>query len=88
MITVRKTEFAQNLRNGRRECWEAESTDGRWTFSREESPGTPWIVRHVDFPGWIGLFGSLPKAAKWAEVQLDLDLRVNLPAQSPEVEAR
>ena len=30
--------------NGRKECREAETTDGRWLFVRLEDSGTPWLV--------------------------------------------
>ncbi len=46
LIPIRKTDFYPNLRTGRRECWGAETLDGEWSFQREESSGTPWLVRH------------------------------------------
>jgi hypothetical protein len=72
VITVTK-HFAHNIRTNHRECWSATSTDGVWTFSREETPGTPWIVRHNP-TGWIGWFGSLPKARVGAEAQMGFDI--------------
>ena len=47
LVPIRKTDFHPNLRTGRLECWGAVTTDGEWSFQREESPGTPWLVRHL-----------------------------------------
>jgi hypothetical protein len=33
-------------RGARRECWEAHSLDGIWSYHRLEEPGTPWVIRH------------------------------------------
>jgi hypothetical protein len=51
-------------RSGRMEVWSARSTDGLWTYEREESAGTPWVVTYVP-SGGSDLFGSLPKARKF-----------------------
>lgn len=69
-----KTIKHRNWRGTRLEVWEATSADGRWHFERIEDTGTPWEVTHADFPGWHGIFGSLPKARKGAEAALQLDL--------------
>ncbi len=46
LVPIRKTDFHPSFRTGRRECWGAVTSDGEWSFQREESPSTPWLVRH------------------------------------------
>lgn len=77
MIPVQKYK-AWSIPHNRFEIWEAVSEDGKWSFIREESPGTPWIVTHVDFPDWYAMFSSLTQARKRAERQLHFDLTVGL----------
>lgn len=48
----------------RREIWEATSADGVWTYIREESPGTPWLIRHNPSDRIAYMAGSLPKARR------------------------
>lgn len=48
----------------RREIWEATSADGVWTYIREESPGTPWLIRHNPTDRIAYMAGSLPKARR------------------------
>ena len=43
---IRKTVMLPSFRSGRVECWEATTVDGEWTFVREESSGTPWLLFH------------------------------------------
>lgn len=74
-IPVRVTQRSPRiLRSGattkHAEAWAAVSLDGLWTFEREDSPETPWIVRFLPCPGWYGLFSSLPKAREGAPAQL------------------
>lgn len=35
-----------NMRTGRLEVWEATSSNGDWTYLREEDAGTHWDIRH------------------------------------------
>lgn len=72
---------AWSLPRGCWEIWEAVSDDGRWHFVRDETPGTPWIVTHADFPGWHAVYPTLAKARKLAERQLHLDLTTNLQSE-------
>lgn len=46
LAPVRKTVMMPAFRTGRLECWGAETTNGTWSFEREESPGTPWLMYH------------------------------------------
>lgn len=46
------------------EVWEAVSADGRWTYTRTETPSTPWVVAYVP-TGQDVMFASLPKARTW-----------------------
>jgi hypothetical protein len=50
LAPIVKTEFARRFtRSGvtqHRECWGARTADGVWSFDREDSPGTPWLVYH------------------------------------------
>lgn len=57
------------FRNGRtrRECWEAETTDGVWLFLRVEDTGAPWRLIHQPSDTDHGLSPSLPKAIERAE---------------------
>jgi hypothetical protein len=61
-----------NQRTGqprRRECWEATTVDGEWSFERIEDTGTPWIVVHHPRSDHaetaVNYFGTL-KAARTA----------------------
>lgn len=73
-LDTAKTVRFPSLRTGQREIWEAVSKDGKWSFRRLEERGTPWVVYHSDFPGWSMMAASLPKARRYAEAQLHLDL--------------
>lgn len=64
---IRKTVFYRAFRSGRRECWEAETVDGTWVFVREESPGTPWLVRRRADGEIVAMAGSLDRARRAAE---------------------
>lgn len=64
---------ARNVRTGRLEVWEAESSCGDWFFERTDESGTPWVASHRP-SRWWGLYGSLRKAALCAPRQLGLDL--------------
>ncbi len=46
MCPVTKTDFAVNLRTGRRECWGAISADQVWHFVREDDTRTDWLLYH------------------------------------------
>jgi hypothetical protein len=43
----------------RREVWGAITADGLWMFDREDSPGTPWWIRHLPTDRTVMLCGSL-----------------------------
>lgn len=58
-----KTVRLRNLRPGRPEIWSATSAAGTWTYTREESEGTPWVVLHTPTGRWT-LYQSLPTARK------------------------
>lgn len=58
-ITV--TSKARSTRTGRIEIWSAVSTDGTWTYERDEDTGTLWAVTHVPTGRWL-YASSLPKA--------------------------
>jgi len=66
-------------RSGRPEIWSARSTDGTWTYERDESPGTPWAVTHNPTGRW-DYMPSLRKAraATASGAMLDL-LNTNQP---------
>jgi hypothetical protein len=70
LAEIRKTRFAHRIiRRGtalteRAECWEAVTTDGLWIFEREESPGTPWIVRHKPTGEFVDLRSTL-RDCRW-----------------------
>lgn len=63
--TVRYRNF-----RGRLEIWGAFSADGRWSYGREEMPGTPWLVRNEEtgedhtYP-----FSTLSWARRWTHEQ-------------------
>lgn len=65
LAPIRKTQMARRIiRRGtalteRQECWGAETTDGVWTFGREESPGTPWLIIHKASDQMVHLTGTL-----------------------------
>ncbi len=71
LAAIRKTEFARRFVFGgrgvteHRECWGAVTLDGQWSFDREDSPGTPWLVYHLpsaadqSYPGPVAMFGTL-----------------------------
>jgi hypothetical protein len=65
MTPLDKTKTVRFLgRSGRREVWHAVSADRHWTYSREEMPGTPWLVTRRGEWGeqW---FGTLMAARRW-----------------------
>ena len=66
---IRKTVFYPSASTGRRECWEAQTVDGQWTFVRTEDVGTPWVVfeagGHIP-QTWCG---TLRSARMWAASQ-------------------
>lgn len=64
MTAVETTRKALHFQTRRVEIWSARSTDGLWTYEREESPGTPWVVTHVP-TGALDMFASLPKARRF-----------------------
>jgi len=50
----------RSTRTGKPEIWAARSRDGRWTYDREETTGTPWIVQHRETgeERWFGTLGA------------------------------
>lgn len=57
-MTIEVTQ--RRIVRGRPEVWEARTADGRFTMTRTEEAGTPWVLfRESD--GAHALFGSLPK---------------------------
>lgn len=44
------------------EVWAARTVDGRWSFEREDVPGTPWVVLFTVNGRSGGSFGTLPAA--------------------------
>jgi len=88
LAPIIKTQFARRIIHGgrglteRKECWGAETTDGVWSFDREDSPGTPWLVYHQpsvkdgSLTTPVSLQGSLRAcrwyvAMGWAEADLE-----------------
>lgn len=66
LVPIRKTQFAQRItRSGptpSRECWAAETLDGLWSFEREDSPGTPWLLCHRPTDLTVMQYGTLRSA--------------------------
>lgn len=46
LVPIVKTDMAPAFRTGQMQCWGARTTDGEWSFVREESSGTPWLIYH------------------------------------------
>lgn len=50
LALVCKTDFFERITRNRLiahlECWGAETTEGVWSCTREDWPGTPWLVYH------------------------------------------
>jgi len=64
-------------RGGTVQCWGAETLDGTWAFSREESPGTPWLVIHKPTGLLVDTAGTLADCRAYAAsggAQADLEL--------------
>jgi hypothetical protein len=57
------TERYRHPRTGNLEVFAAVSADGQWTFNRDDSAATPWIVTHVP-TGGQAWFTSLPGAQR------------------------
>lgn len=62
LTPITKTTFAPAFRSGRVECWGAVSNDGQWTYVREDSPGTPWLVYHTSHDLPVSFCGTLRSA--------------------------
>lgn len=62
---IRKTAVYANTR-GRRECWEAQTVDGQWTFVRTEDVGTPWFVYRTGDDAPQAIRSTLRSARAWA----------------------
>jgi hypothetical protein len=64
-------------RSGRRECWSAVTTDGTWSFGRQELPGTPWAVVHrptgIVVDPWVGTLDDCRAYVASGEAQRDLE---------------
>lgn len=49
-----------------KQAWSATSKDGTWTYERDDTPGTPWIVTNTkkgqEAPYW---FSTLKSARAW-----------------------
>jgi hypothetical protein len=75
------------------ECWEAETTDGTWLFTRDEGSRTDWEVHHRPsmadgtWPGVVTICSSLHCCRRCAaDGALDLELRYR--REEAEAEAR
>jgi hypothetical protein len=63
-LDASRTKYHRTLIGGlggstRRETWGAFTADGVWEFEREDSPSTPWLVRHVETGIVVTMYGSL-----------------------------
>lgn len=67
-VNVTKRYATTLFRHGgaRRECWEATSDDGVWSFQRLEERGTPWLLVHLPTGNQLGLFRNLDIATRVA----------------------
>lgn len=65
------TEWARNLRSGRRERWSVESRDGRFRYTRGEETNTWWRVTYLP-TGHVydDLFSTLAGARRWTASDL------------------
>lgn len=63
MTAIEITAKFRSIRTGRMETWAVRSTDGVWTYERDEDTGTLWAVTHVPTGRWT-YYPSLPKARK------------------------
>lgn len=78
LAPIIKREFYQTFVGAktRRECWAAETTDGKWWIERVEVPGSPWqVIRNAD-RAYGHLHGTLRAArqsiaAGWEDTRAD-----------------
>lgn len=63
LAPIIKTQFARRVTRGgltrSPECWGAQTADGTWDLTREESSGTPWIVIHRETGIAVNMCGTL-----------------------------